>query len=207
MAPGARVWTRRECPMILAAESIRHLTRAHIGARVYQGVLFCFVLLHNVRAVLIDLGYQSPRLHMWLTLGAIISVATLGTYCRWRFGWVEPRKRSLGRQVSRGIVFAVLLIGTFIAVNVVARELALRPTDLVWLLLSGVTATTLATSRGERLGWLVPLLASLVLLATLAVPALQPYRALGHAAMAAALVVTAVQLHIFLERGFRHAHV
>jgi hypothetical protein len=53
----------------------------------------------------------------------------------------------------------------------------------------------------------VPLVASLALLVTLVVPALQPYRALGHAAMAAALVVTAVQLHLFLVRGFRHAHV
>ena len=193
--------------MAVAADSIRHLTHAHIGARVYQGLLFCFVLVHNVRVALIDTGYTNPRLHMWLTLGAIVSVATLGTYCRWRFGWVEPQKRSLARQVSRATVFAVLLIGAFIAIDVVASEAAIRPLDLAWLLLSAFTATTLARSRGERLDWVVPLLASLGLLATLVVPVLQPYRALGHAAMAAALVVTAVKLHLFLERGFRHAHV
>jgi hypothetical protein len=90
---------------------------------------------------------------------------------------------------------------------VVAREAAIRPIDLIWLLLSAGTVTSLAISRGEPLGWVLPLLASLGLLATLLVPTLQPYRALGHAAMAAALVVTAVQLHLFLERGFRHAQL
>jgi hypothetical protein len=98
-------------------------------------------------------------------------------------------------------------MGTFMAVIVVAREAGTRPMDLVWLLLSAGTATSLAASRGERRGWVVPLLASLGLLAVVVVPALQPYRALGHAGMAAALVVLAVQLHLFLVRGFRHAHV
>jgi hypothetical protein len=193
--------------MVLAADSIRHLTRAYIGARVYQGLLFCFVLVHNVRAVLMDIGYSNPRVHAWLTLGTIVSVATLGTYCRWRFGWVEPRRRSLARQVVRGSAIAVLLMGTFIAIDVVARQADAKPMDLVWLLLSAGTVTSLAASRGERLDWVVPLLASLALLATLVVPALQPFRALGHAAMAAALVVTAVQLHLYLERGFQHAHL
>ena len=193
--------------MALAAESIRNLTQAHIGARVYQGLLFCFLLVHNIRAALVDIGYSNPRLHMWITLGAIISVATLGSYCRWRFGWVEPRKRSMGRQVARGIAFAVLLIGTFIAIDAVASKAVIKPTDFIWLLLSAITATDLGISRGESFGWVVPLLASAWLLATLVVPVLQPYRALGHAAMAAALIVTAVQLHLFLERGFRDAHV
>jgi hypothetical protein len=193
--------------MALPADSIRHLTRAHIGARVYQGLLFCFVLVHNVTPVLREVGYPNPRLQMWLTLGALVAAATVGTYCRWRFGRVEPRKRSLARQVVRATAFALLLMATFITVVVVAREADTRPMDLIWLLLSAGTATSLATSRGERLGWVVPLLAALGLLVTLVVPALQPYRALGHAGMAAALVVTAVQLHLFLERGFRHAHV
>jgi hypothetical protein len=193
--------------MALAADSIRHLTRAHIGARVYQGLLFCFVLLHNVRTVLFDLGYPNRRLHMSLTIGAIVAVATLGTYFRWRFGWVEPRKDSLARQVLRGTAIAVLLVGTFIAIDLVASVADARPIDLAWLVLSAGTALSLSNSRGDRLGWVVPLLASVGLLATLMVPALQPYRAFGHGAMAAALIVTAVQLHLFLERGFRHAHV
>ena len=193
--------------MALAADSIRHLTRAHIGARVYQGLLFCLVLVHNISVVLTDTGYSNPRLHMWLTAGAIVCVGTVGTYCRWRFGWVEPQKPSLVRQVLRGAAIAVLLIGAFIAIDMVARQADARPIDFVWLLLSAGTAATLAKSRGERLDWVVPLLSSLVLLATLVVPALQPCRALGHGAMAAALVVTAVQLHLFLERGFRHAHL
>jgi hypothetical protein len=191
----------------LAADSIRHLTRAHIGAQVYQGLLFCFVLVHNVRPLLIEAGYPNPRLHMWLTLGVIVAAATVGTYCRWRFGRVEPRKRPLTRQVLRATAFALLLMATFTAIVVIAEEADTRPMDLIWLLLSAGTATSLALSRGEPLGWVVPLLASLGLLATLVVPALQPYRALGHAGMAAALVVTAVQLHLFLVRGFRHAHV
>ena len=89
--------------MALAADSIRQLTRAYIGARVYQGLLFCFVLLHNVRAVLSDIGYSNRRLHMWLTLGAIVVGGdTRELYCRWRFGRVEPQKDSLARQVLRG---------------------------------------------------------------------------------------------------------
>src|ERR671912_11755 len=178
--------------MALAADSIRQLTRAHVGARVYQGLLFCFVLVHNIRVVLTDTGYSNPRLHMWLTIGAIVTVATVGTYCRWRFGRVEPHKPSLGRQVVRGAAIAVLLVGAFITIDVLARQADTRPIDLAWLLLSAGTAANPATSRGERLDWVVPLLASLALLATLVVPALQPYRALGHGAMAAALVVTAV---------------
>ena len=193
--------------MALAADSIRHLTRAHIGARIYQGLLFCFVLLHNVRAVLLDLGYSNRRLHMWLTLGAIFAVATLGTYCRWRFGWVEPQKDSLARQVLRGTAIAVLLVGTFIGIDLAAWVAGTRPIDLAWMVVSAGTALRLSNSRGDRLGWGVPLLAAVGLMATLIVPALQPYRALGHGAMAAALLVTAVQLHLFLERGFRHAHV
>lgn len=193
--------------MTLAADSIRHLTGAHIGARVYQGLLFCFVLVHNVMPVLREAGYSNPRLQIWLTLGAIVAAGTVGTYCQWRFGRVEPRKRSLARQVVRGTAFALLLLAMFMAIVVVAREADTRPMDLIWLLLSAGTASSLATSRGEPLGWIVPLLASLGLLVTLVVPALQPYRALGHAGMAAALVVTAVQLHLFLVRGFRHAHV
>jgi|SRR5688572_2079182 len=193
--------------MALAPDSIRRLTRAYIGARVYQGLLFCFVLVHNVTAVLMDVGYPNPRLQMWLTLGAIVAAATTGTYCRWRLGRVEPRQRSLARQVVRATAFAVLLMATFMAVVVVGREADTRPIDLIWLLLSAGTATSLATSRGDRLGWVVPLLASVGLLVTLVVPALQPYRALGHAGMAGALVATAVQLHLFLVRGFRHAHV
>jgi hypothetical protein len=193
--------------MALAADSVRHLTRAYIGARVYQGLLFWFALVQNITAMLKDVGDPNPRLRMWLTLGAILAAATLGTYYRWRFGRVEPPTRSLSRQVVRAMAFALLLMAIPMAILVVARGAGARPMDLIWLLLSAGTATSLATSRGERLGWVVAMLASAGLLVTVVVPALQPYRALGHAGMAAALVVTAVQLHLFVVRGFRHAHV
>jgi hypothetical protein len=200
--------------MAVAADSIRRLTRAYIGARVYQGLLFCLVLVHNVTAALTDLGYPNPRLFTWLTLGTIVAAGTLGTYCQRRFGRVEPPKGSVRQQVLRGTAFAVLLIAAFMATVVVAGEAedwralhGARPRDLIWLLLSAGTATSLATSRGDRLGWRVPLLASLLLLATLIVPAMQPFRAVGHAAMAAVLIVLAIQLHLFVVRGFRHAHV
>ena len=200
--------------MALAADSIRHLTRAYIGAGVYQGLLFWFALLHNINAVLIGVGYANPRLRIWLTVGAIVSAATLGSCYQWQFGRVEQPKRPLLQQVRRATIVALLLAAAFIALAwldlldiEVARQVGARPIDLIWLLLSAGTAASLANSRGESLGWAVPLLASLGLLVTLVVPALQPFRALGHAGMAAALVVTAVQLHLFLVRGFRHAHV
>ena len=201
--------------MELTADSIRRLTRAYIGARVYQGLLFWFVLVQNIKAALTDLGYPNPTLRIWLTLGAIVAAATLGTYYRWRFGRVEPPKpgpsRRLFEDFRYGVVgataFALLTMAAFIAIFAAGREAGARPMDIALLLLSAGTATSLATSRGERLGWVVPLLASLGLLVTLVVPALQPYRALGHAGMAAALVVTAVQLHLFMVRGFRHAYV
>jgi hypothetical protein len=193
--------------MTLTADPVLRLTRAYAGARVYQGLLFCFVLVHNLTAVLREVGYPNPRLQMWLTLAVLVAAGTLGTYCRWRFGRVEPQKRSLAQQVVRATVFALLLMTLFVAIVVGARQVDARPMDLVWLLLSAGTATSLAISRGERLGWVTPLLASALLLVTLVVPALQPYRALGHAGMAAALVVTAVQLHLFVVRGFRYAHV
>lgn len=201
--------------MALAADSIRHLTRAYIGARVYQGLLFWFALVQNIKAVLIDVGYANPRMQMWLTLGAIVAAATLGTYYRWRFGRVEPpkppRSHRLFEDFKYGVVgataLALLTIAGVMVIFVGGREAGARPMDLALLLISAGTATSLATSRGERQGWVLPLLASAGLLVTLVVPALQPYRALGHAGMAAALVVTAVQLHLFLVRGFRHAHV
>jgi hypothetical protein len=201
--------------MDVTADSIRHLTRAYIGARVYQGLLFWFVLVQNIKAALTDLGSLSPRPRIWLTLGAILAAATLGTYYRWRFGWVEaprPRpSRRLFEDFKYGVVgataLALLTMAAFIAIFAGGREMGARPMDIALLLLSAGTATSLATSRGERLGWVVPLLASCGLLVTLVVPALQPYRAVGHAGMAAALVGTALQLHLFLVRGFRHAHV
>ena len=193
--------------MTVAADPIRRLTRAYIGARVYQGLLFCFVLVHNLTAVLREAGYWSPRVQIWLTLTVIVAAGTLGTFYQWRFGRVEPQKPALARQVVRATVFALLLMTMFVALVLGARQAGVRPMELVWLLLSAGTATSLAMSRGERLGWVTPLVASAVLLATLVVPALQPYRALGHACMAAALVITAVQLHLFVVRGFRYAHV
>jgi len=201
--------------MASTGDSIRRLTRAYIGARVYQGLLFWFVVVQNINAALTDLGHLSPRLQMWLTLGAILAAATLGTYYRWRFGRVEAPKprpsRRLFEDFKYGVVgataFALFTMAVLIAIFAGGREAGARPVDIALLLLSAGTATSLSTSRGERLGWVVPLPASLGLLVTLVVPALQPYRALGHAGMAAALVVTAVQLHFFLVRGFRHAHV
>ena len=201
--------------MDVTADSIRHLTRAYIGARVYQGLLFWFVLVQDIKAALTDLGYVSPRLRIGLTLGAILAAATLGTYYRWQFGRVEaprPRpSRRLFENFKYGVVgataFTVFTLAAVIAIFAGGREVGATPMDIALLLLSAGTATSLASSRGERLGWVVPLVASLGLLVTLVVPALQPYRALGHTGMAAALVVTAVQLHVFLMRGFRLAHV
>jgi hypothetical protein len=200
--------------MPVSAESIRRLTRALIGARVYQGLLFCFVLVHNVAPVLITIGYPNPRLQMWLTLCAIVGAGTVGSYYQWRFGRVEPQRPSLPRQVGRATVLALLIVVAVMAIVALAGKnedwpalSGARPMDLIWVMLSAGTAMSMAISRGERMGWVVPLLASLGLLLTLVVPTLQPYRALGHAVMAAALIVTAIQLHLFLVRGFRLAHV
>jgi hypothetical protein len=171
--------------------------------------------VQNVNAALTDLGYLNPRLWVWLTAGAIVAAATLGTYYRWRFGRVEaPRPRASRRlfeDFKYGVVgataMALVTMAAVIAIFAAGRAAGARPLAIALLLLSAGTATSLANSRGERLAWVLPLLASLGLLVTLVVPALGPYRALGHIGMAAALVVTAVQLHLFLVRGFRHAHV
>ncbi len=193
--------------MALPADSIRHLTRAYIGAGVYQGLLFWFVLVHNLGAAMRDVGLQTPRLQMWFTLGAIVAAATLGTYYRWRFGRVEPPRPSLSRQVVRGTAFALLTMAVVLTAAVVALPPGTRRVELIWLVTSAGTLTSLATSRGDRRGWIVALLASAGLLASLMVPSLQPFRGVAHAGMAAALVVAAIQLHLFLVRGFRHAHV
>jgi hypothetical protein len=66
---------------------------------------------------------------------------------------------------------------------------------------------SLATSRGSRDEQAVAAAAATVLLATLVMPELRPYRVVGHLAMAAALVINAVQLHRFLVREFENAHV
>lgn len=193
--------------MTPVADSIRHLTRAYIGARVSQGLLFWFALVHNLNGALTIVGEPNPGLKMWLLMGAVVAAATLGTYYRRRFGRVEPPRPSLSRQVVRGIAFVPLMAVVLLATAFVALRTGARPTDLLWLLLSTGAATSLVTSCGERLGWVVPFLASAGLLVTLILPALEPYRALGHAGMAAALVVAAIQLHLFLVRGFRHAQI
>jgi hypothetical protein len=48
----------------------------------------------------------------------------------------------------------------------------------------------------------VPILASLMLVVTLAWPALQPYRATSHLFMALVLVAEGTRYHRFLIRGF-----
>ena len=206
---------REEGPVTVAAEPIRQLTRAFIGARVYQGLLFWFAMAHNVKAFLVDVGYPNPTVQIWLTLGAFVAAATMGTYYRWRFGRVEPPRPARSRRpfedftygVIGATVLVLLSIVVVVAIFAAGRASGAKPIYLAGLLLSAGTAWSLASSRGERLAWVTPLLASAVLLVTLVMPALQPYRALGHGAMIAALVVTAVQLHLFVVRGFRHAHI
>jgi hypothetical protein len=100
------------------------------------------------------------------------------------------------------VAFAVLLM---LVVN--ARNIGVKPAEMGWLIASAWVAMSLARSRGEHFAWLVPLLGSTALLATLVVPALQEYRAAGHAAMVSVLIVTAVQLHRCLVREFRNAEV
>lgn len=197
--------------MALAADSIRHLTRAYAGARVYQGLIFWLALVLNINAVVKAVGDPNPRLIMWLILGAIVAAATLGTYYQWRFGRVEPPRPSPWARPFQGfrygVVGATALVLLVIAVFVFGAEAGARPRDLVLVMFSGGVAMSLATSRGDRRGHVMAAAAAAVLLATLVVPVLRPYQVVGHLGMAAALVATAVQLHLFLVREFRHAHV
>jgi hypothetical protein len=94
-----------------------------------------------------------------------------------------------------------------IAVFVFGAEVGARPRDLGLVMLSGGVAMSLATSRGDRRGQVMAAAAAVLLLATLVVPVLRPFQVVGHLGMAAALVANAVQLHRFLVREFRHAHV
>ena len=201
--------------MAVAADSIRHLTRAVIGARVYQSVIFWFALAHNIKAFLVDVGYPNPRVQIALTLGALVMGGAVGSYFQWRFGKVEPPRPARSRRPFEDFKYGVIGATALVALTLVAlvgifglgREAGAKPVHLAGLLFSAGTAWSLASSRGDRLGWVVPLVASTLLLVTLVVPALQPYVALGHAGMAAALIVTAIQLHLFVVRGFRSVHV
>jgi len=197
--------------MAMAADSIRHLTRAYIGARVYQGLFFWWALVQNIHAVLMIVGEPNPRLQMWLLLGAIVAAATLGTYYRSRFGRVEPPRPSPFARPFQGFKYGVVgatgLVLLVIAVFIFGAMAGARPRDLGLVMLSGATAMSLAASRGDQRGRVMAVAASAVLLATLVVPDLRPYQLVGHLAMVAALVVNAVQLHLFLVREFRHAHV
>ena len=51
-----------------------------------------------------------------------------------------------------------------------------------------------------------PMIAAM-LFATLVAPVLRPFQVVGHLGMVAVLIASAVQLHLFLVREFRHAHV
>lgn len=197
--------------MAVAAESIRQLTRAYLGARVYQGLIFWWALAVNINAAVKVVVHPSPRAQMWLFLGAVVAAATLGSYYRWRFGRVDPPRPSVGdrpfQTFKYGVFGATALVLAVIAVFVFASEAGARPRDLGLVMLSGATAMSLASSREDRHGQWIAGAAAVVLLATLVVPALHPFRLLGHLGMAAALVANAVQLHRFLVREFRHAHV
>lgn len=201
--------------MAVAADSIRHLTRAVIGARVYQSVIFWLALAHNVKAFLVDVGYPDPAVQIGLTFGALVVGGAVGSYFQWRFGRVEPVKAGRSRRPFEDFKYGVIGATALVLLTLVAliaifgfgREAGAKPVHLAGLLISAGTAWSLASSRGEPFGWLIPLLASTLLLATLVVPILQPYLAIGHAGMAGALIVTAIQLHLFVVRGFRSAHV
>lgn len=197
--------------MAVAADSIQRLTRAYLGARVYQGLIFWWALAMNVNAMLKAVADPSPRTQMWLFLGAVLAAGTLGSYYRWRFGRVDPPRPSPWDRPFQGFKYGVfgatalvlLAFGAF----VFGVELGVRPQDLGLVMLSGGTAMSLAASRGDRQGQVMAAAAAAVLLATLVLPVLRPYLVLGHLCMAAALIATAVQLHRFLVREFRHAHV
>ena len=203
---------REEQRMALAADSIRPLTRAFLGARLYQGLLFWLVLVQNVNAVLKDVADPSPRLRVWLTLGAILTAATIGTYYRWRFGRAEPPRPSPWERPFQsfryGVVEATALgLLVYAIVWFGSVEAGARPMDLILAMFSGDTAMSLAASRPDRRVQVMAALAYVVLLGMLLVPALRPFQVVGHLGMVAALIVTAMQLHLFVVRGFRHAHV
>lgn len=197
--------------MALAAASIHNLTRAYVGARLYQGLIFWLALVLNIYAVVKAVGDPNPRLQMWLILGGIVAAATLGTYYRWRFGRVEPQRPSPWDRPFQGfkygVVGATALVLLVIAVFVFGAAAGARPRDLGLVLLSGSTAMSLAASRSDRQAKGMAAAAAAVLLATLVVPVLRPFQVVGHLGMAVALVATAVQLHLFLVREFRHAHI
>jgi hypothetical protein len=197
--------------MASAADSIRHLTRAYLGTRVVQGLVFWWVLMLHVHAVSTAYVGPDPRLQIWLLVAAVLGAATMGTYYRWRFGRVDPPRPSPWDRPFQGfrygVVGATALVLLVIAVFVLAADAGAPPRDLGLVMLSGGTALSLANSLGSREGQAIAVGAAVVLLATLVVPDLRPYQVVGHLAMAAALVTTAVQLHRFLAREFQHAHV
>ncbi len=197
--------------MDVTADSIRRLTRAYLGARVYQGLIFWWALALNINAMVKAVADPSPNQQMGLFLGAVVAAGTIGTYYRWRFGRVDPPRPSPWDRPFQGFKYGVfgatalvlLAFGAF----VFGVELGVRPQDLGLVMLSGATAMSLAASRGDRQGQVMAAAAAVVLLATMVVPVLRPFLVLGHLCMAAALIATAVQLHRFLVREFRHAHV
>jgi hypothetical protein len=203
--------------MAVAADSIRQLTRAYLGARVYQGLIFWWALALNINAVIKAVTDPSPRAQMWLFFAAVVAAGTLGSYYRWRFGRVEPPRPSLWdrpfQTFKYGVFGATALALLVITVFVLAAEGGLfadggvRPGDLGLVMLSGATAISLATSRSDRPGQWLAAAAAAVLFATLVVPVLAPLQVSGHVFMAAVLVFNAVQLHLFLVREFGHAHV
>ncbi len=197
--------------MAVAADSIRRLTRAYLGARSYQGLIFWWALAINVNAAIKAVIDPGPRAQMWLFLGAVVAAATLGSYYRWRFGRVEPPRPPLGdrpfQTFKYGVVGATALVLLGMAVFVFAAAAGARPQDLAIVTLSAATAMSLASSREDRAGRWTAAAVAAVLLATLVVPALSPLQVAGHLAMAGVLAANAVQLHLFLVREFQHAHV
>jgi hypothetical protein len=201
--------------MTLAADSIRRLVQAHVGARRYLGLLFWYVLAQNINGMLTGAGYGTTRVRMWVLGSAILAGATWGSYHQWRFGRVEPQKpdpwrRSFGEfmyGILGATVFVVVAFASVVAVFALGRGVGTRPRDIGFLIVSMFLAISLARSHGERLGWVLPLLASAGLLATLIVPVLQPYRVVGYAGMTAALIIGGIQLHLVLTHGLRHAQI
>jgi hypothetical protein len=197
--------------MAATADSIRQLTQAYLGARVFQSLVFWWVLAVNINAILKAVAGPNPRVQMWLFLSAVLAAATVGTYYRWQFGRVEPSRPATWDRPFQGfkygVVGATALVLLVIALFVFAAEAGARPQDLGLVMISGATAMSLAASRGHHEGQVMAAVAAIVLLATLVVPLLRPYLVVGHLVMVAALVANAVQLHRYLVREFRHAHV
>jgi hypothetical protein len=194
--------------MSASADSIRRHVRAYAAWRGLLILLLPASLAPNVEAALVQAGALGPdRAGILQVVGLAVALALWFAY-RARYGVIvpDPPATTWAKYPGYGLLGVMILVTMTVALVLVGSASPMSLRDLGLVLVSVGTLAMATTGRGAgRTSIALVLIASTWLVSSLAGAPSASARAMGHAAMALALLWETVQYHRFLTRGFRHA--